>query len=97
MTTPEQLQEACEELSHATPDQVQVIKLPDGGMQIQIFAVKSTAPAEGRKQRKWARVAEKLAREDLLGEGRGDRLRAAMREFRENVQMRDVFLDAQDK
>jgi hypothetical protein len=95
MATDQQLQEAREELLHAAPNQVQVNKLPDGAMQITILTI--TKPAETQKQGKWAKVAEELAKENLLGDGRGERLRASMKEFRENFQLRDVFIDTPDR
>lgn len=98
MATEEQLQEAREELLHADPHQVRVSKLPDGAMQITILTVaESVKPAETPKQGKWATVVEELAKDNLLGDGRGDRLRAAMKDFRENFQMRDVFVDTSEK
>jgi hypothetical protein len=46
---------------------------------------------------KWAQVAEKMGEENLLGDGRGDRLRKAIREFRDNFRFRDVFADSRKK
>lgn len=95
MATDEQLQEAREELLHAAPNQVRVNKLPDGAIQITILTI--TKPSNTQKKGKWAKVAEELAKENLLGDGRGERLRASMKEFRENFRLRDVFVDTPEK
>ncbi len=54
--------------------------------------IKVALPKEKvQKKGKWARVAEEMARENLLDGGRGDRLRNSIREFREDFAFRDVF------
>lgn len=78
-------------LRNAHPDQLQAVKRPDGTLDIHFVPVKPARVGEGKG--KWAKVAEKMAEENLLGEGRGDRLRQAIREFRDNFAFRDVIID----
>ena len=49
-----------------------------------LVSKEKTSPRTPKKG-KWARVAEKLSRENALGNGLGDEFRAGMREFRENL------------
>lgn len=83
-------------LKEARPDQVDVIDLPDGSMEIHFIIPARSAKVPPQKG-KWARVADKMGEENFLGNGRGDRLRKAIREFRGNFGFRDVFSDSQDK
>jgi hypothetical protein len=81
-------------LQQAGEDDIEIIHR-SGETVIHIKTVSAPQPAE--RKGKWARVADKLAAENLLGDGRGDRLRAAAREFRDNFRFRDVFADSRKK
>lgn len=82
-------EEALKILKSATSnDTVEVTHLEGGVTVIKVIPQKKAgqkAPEKG----KWAQVAEELAQENLLGDGRGDRLRKSMREFRDNFAFRD--------
>ena len=72
-------------LQNARPDQVEAVALPDGSVEIHFTLEKRV------KKGKWTKVAEQMAEENFLGDGRGDRLRKAIREFRGGFCVRDVF------
>lgn len=84
-------------LKDARPEQVEAVKLPDGSMKIHFRPVKPTPVAGAKRKGKWAQVAEKMAEENLFGNGRGDRLRKAIREFRDSFRFRDVMVDSRKK
>jgi hypothetical protein len=87
--------EITDVLQQAGEDDIEIIRRSDE-MVIHIkFLPKQPPPAE--KKGKWAKVAEEMAEENFLGDGRGDRLRKAIREFRDNFQFRDVFADSRKK
>jgi hypothetical protein len=66
-------------LKNARPDQVEATKLPDGSFTIHFIPEKPAPKEKG----KWAKVAERLAEENLLRDGLGDELRKHARHFRE--------------
>jgi hypothetical protein len=68
-------------LKNARPDQVEATELPDGSFTIH-FIPEKPIPTPKEKG-KWAKVAEKLAEENLLRDGLGDELREHARRFRE--------------
>ena len=88
MTTP--LENAQTILQNARSDEVRIIYLADGRIQIEIIPHQqnqAVPPAKG----KWARIADELARENALGNGLGDKVRNAISEFREQVEFREPF------
>jgi hypothetical protein len=67
-------------LQQAGEDDIEIIHR-SGETVIHIKTVSEPQPAE--QKGKWARVADKLAAENLLRDGLGDELRAHARRFRE--------------
>jgi hypothetical protein len=88
-----------EEITHVLErtgeEDIEIVHL-NNEMIIHIRIESKPIPSEPKKG-KWAQVAEKLAEENLLGNGRGDRLRKAAREFRDSFRFRDVFADSGKK
>jgi hypothetical protein len=90
-TNKEQLGHLVDRLQHASPEQVEITNLPDGGLVIHLYAIAPRSkPAEG-KIGKWAKVAEELANENLLRDGLGDELRKNARQFQENFVLKSPF------
>lgn len=79
-------------LQNARQDQLEAAELPDGSFTIRFIPEKPVRKEKG----KWAKVAEEMAEENLLGDSRGERLRKAIREFRDNFQFRDIFSDSRN-
>ena len=88
MTTP--LENAQAILQNARSDEVEIIYLADGRIQIEIIPRQQNQAVPPEKG-KWARIADELARENALGNGLGDKVRSAIREFREQVEFRELF------
>ncbi len=70
------------------------LEMDEQASQIVIRLVKSgKAATEGREEfsgkGKWAQVAERLGKENLLGGEAGEALRKASREFRDNFRFRE--------
>jgi hypothetical protein len=84
------LEDALLILKKAHPDEVRIIHFPDGRTQIEITPHQQETIPAGRRGR-WAEVADDLARENLFGQDLGDKVRASIREFRDEFEFRDVF------
>lgn len=84
------LEDALLILENARSDKVRLTRFPDGRIQIEIAPHSEKAAVQSR-QGKWARIADDLARENLFGQGLGDKVRASMREFRDGFKFRDGF------
>ena len=78
-------------LQKAGEDDIEIIHRSDE-MVIHIRIAPQQPPAA--KQGNWAQVAQKMGEENLLGNGRGDRLREAIRQFRDNFRFRDVVAES---
>jgi hypothetical protein len=90
-TNKEQLGHLVDRLQHASPEQVEITKLPDGDLVIHLYAIAPRPkPTEG-KIGKWAKVAEELANENLLRDGLGDELRKNACRFRESFVLKSLF------
>ena len=89
------LEDAIQILKNAHPDEVRIIRFPDGRTQIEIAPQQAKTALHGN-QGKWARVADDLAHENLLGHGLGDKVRASIRDFRAGFRFRDVFSDTSE-
>ena len=72
--------EITDVLQQAGEDDIEIIRR-SGEMVIHIKFLPKQKPAE--KKGKWAKVADRLAEENLLRDGLGDDLRAHARRFRE--------------
>ncbi len=90
-TNKEKLVNAVDRLQHASPEQVEITDLPDGGVLVHVHAVSPASKPTENKKGKWAKVAEELANENLLGDGFGDELRKNARRFRENFVLKSPF------
>ncbi len=88
MTPP--LENAQTILQNARSDEVEIIYLADGRIPIEIMPRQQNQAVPPEKG-KWARIADELARENALGNGLGDKVRSAIREFREQVEFREPF------
>lgn len=62
----ERLEHFVNRLQHASPEQIEITDLPDGGMIIHVYAMAlKSKPAEGKKG-KWAKIAEEFANKPPL-------------------------------
>jgi len=71
------LEFAQQVLQHAQPNEVCLIRLPNGHLRIDVQTVTSPAP-----QGKWAKFAEHLQQESLL-HGRSSQLNQLIQQFRQ--------------
>lgn len=79
-------------LQQAGEEDIEIVHLTD---EMVIHIKKAPRqPSHEQKKGKWAQVAQKMGEENLLGDGRGERLREAIREFRGSFRFRDVFADS---
>ena len=84
------LEDAIRILKKARPDEVRITRFPDGRTRIEIEPHQEKTTIQS-SQGKWARVADDLAQENLLGHGLGEKVRASIRDFRDGFEFRDVY------
>ncbi len=84
-------EEALKILKSATSDDTVEVTRLEGGITVIKVIPQKKGEEKASEKGKWARVAEELAQENLLGDGRGDRLRKSIREFRDNFAFRDTL------
>lgn len=86
-TNKEQLGHLVDRLQHASPEQIEITDLPDGGMVIHFYAMApKSKPAEGNKG-KWAKIAEEFANKAPLN-GMSEEFLSYTKEFRENFSLK---------
>jgi len=88
-------EEALAILQQAGSDEVRITYLPDGRIHIEIIPYPANTATTVEKGR-WAQVADELARENYLGNGLGDKMRTAIREFRDSFEFRERFSVTKD-
>ncbi len=88
-------EEALAILQQAGSDEVRITYLPDSKIHIEIIPYPTNTTATAQKGR-WAQVAAELARENYLGNGLGDKVRTAIREFRDGFEFREGFSVTKD-
>lgn len=94
MTTKDRLQNTLRLLGQARPDQVDVIDLPDGSIEIHLLPSKpKEAPAEKGKG-KWAKVAEELSRSAPLT-GIGEEFLKHTKRFRKSFRIKSPFSEVE--
>jgi hypothetical protein len=93
MTTNDRLQNALKQLQHAPLEQVEVIDLPDGGIEIHFMPVKKQNHDKSKKG-KWAKVAEELSREAPLT-GIGEEFLKHTKGFRKGLILRNPFSETE--
>lgn len=89
MTTKAKLKEALRLLDQARPDQVEVVDLPDGSINIHYLPLKPEKPVINEKG-KWAKVAEELSREAPLT-GIGEEFLKHTKRFRKSFALKSPF------
>lgn len=86
------LEEITQVLQQVREEDIEIIHL-NGEVVIHVKTTVNQTPVESKKG-KWARVAENMGEENLLGDGRGEHLRESIRKFRDHFRFRDVFADS---
>ncbi len=94
MTTKNRLEDTLRLLGQARPEEVEVIDLPDGSIEIHyIPSAPEKAPMEKGKG-KWAKVAEELTREAPLT-GIGEEFLKHSKHFRKSFVLKSPFSETE--
>jgi hypothetical protein len=93
MTTKAKLKEALRLLGQAPPEQVEVVDLPDGSINIHYLPSKPDESVTKEKG-KWAKAAEELSREAPLT-GLGKEFLKHTKRFRKNFALKSPFSETE--